>query len=675
MSGNAGKPGDCEPPRSRLGLGQELGASSMKLRRPLIDAPSLAHEHRITQNPGIASRPSASLSVLQRIFVAAILFSTISSLFAQTASRDDPEWHYRQAQEAMQRQDYEAAANAWEAICGLMPDYPEAHSNLGLVYHLQRKYSLSIPKFQEALRQNPRLLSARVFLGIGYYLTSRPGLAVAELTKAASDAPENFEARKWLALSHFQAGDFGSAIKELQACQRLEGNDAELLFHLGRAYRKVATKAFFTMRQSRFDSAWFFLSRGDQFERLEDRAAALEEFRHAARVDPALPGVHFRIGQLLETRGESVESALAYSREAANSPAHARATAALTRILERLGMTSEALQVRQLAEAIHARNPTALRMLSAVSPGSEGGASASAQDRIRITGALPELLESAGGTWTDRTHAALLAGEPQRALECARRAIAEEDGDDADYWLGRAHLALGEFDKAFSSFLSAQEDRRANPEVAFFLHRCADQLSARSLESYSVLEPDSYRTHQLRAEYFEASGDHERAVEQYRKALSIEPGAAQLHLEIGKIYLSERKYDKAIAAFLTELGVDAYSVEALTRLGEAYYLTLKPDEALGALERALSINPKAAAAHKVIGQVHFKQREFARSVEHLRFALDLGMHDDGTVHYQLGRALSILGNREEASKHLSIVKRLREARSKIVRDRFKDLED
>ena len=597
--------------------------------------------------------------------------ASIPSLASQPASPAGPEWHYRRAQEAMARQDYETAAKAWEAICSLMPHYPEAHSNLGLVYHLQRKYSISIPKFQEALRQNPRLLSARVFLGIDYYLTSRPRLAITELARATREAPENFEARRWLALSHFQAGEFGKAIKELEACQQLEGAGPELLFHLGRAYRKVATKAFFTMRESRFESAWFYLSRGDQFRRLGDHGEALEEFRHAARADPHLPGVHYRIGQLLELRGELAESALAYSRELANFPSHVRATAALSEVLRLLGMALESLEVLEHAEAVHARHPVALQLLRATGPGSVSARPASAEVTIRVKTGLSRAIEALDGARTDRAHSALLAQEPQMALEFARR----DRGENAGYWTGRAHLAAGDLDKALTYLLAAQARKAPSAEVAFYLHRCADQLSARALESYATQRPHSYRAHHLRAEYFDASGDHERAIAEYRKALSIEPGAALLNLEIGKIRLGQREYNEAITAFDAELAVDAYSVEALTRAGEAYYLSSKPDDAMRYLERALSINPRAAVAHKVIGQVFFKQRDFPRSIEHLRNALDLGIRDDGTVHYQLGRALSIVGDREGAAKHLAIVKRLREARSEIVRNRFEDLKN
>ena len=107
----------------------------------------------------------------------------------------------------MERKDYETTAEAWKAISALMPDFAEARSNLGLMYHMQRKYERAIKEFRQALQQNSRLLSAKVFLGIDYYLTSQPELAIEELSGAVAIEPRNAEARKWLAMSQFQTGN------------------------------------------------------------------------------------------------------------------------------------------------------------------------------------------------------------------------------------------------------------------------------------------------------------------------------------------------------------------------------------------------------------------------------------------------------------------------------------
>ena len=609
------------------------------------------------------------------IVLAALPVLFALNALAQQVTRNDPEWHYRRAQQALERKDYESAAEAWQEISALMPDFPEARSNLGLMYHMQRKYEPAIREFREALRQNPRLLAAKVFLGMDYYLTSRPELAIDELAEAVGMDPRNVEARKWLALSHLQAGNLGEAITELKECQRLDSSDHELIFHLGRTYRKLSTQAFFVVRQDRFDSAWFYLFRAEQFTQQGDTGKALEELRHAARMEPRLPGVHYRIGKLLEARDEPLKAVESYIREVRNFPSHLPAATGLVRLLTQMGMEAGANRIRRLAETFHKDRPAAMQALAAASfdsPAARQGPLA-AQEAQRIGEALPDLQADADVSWTGKAKAALLAGEPQEALELVRRAGIGGNADQAEYWRARAYLDLDRLEEALQGFLTLNNRHPARAEYAFYLQKCAEKLSAQSLESFASLEPNSYRTHQLRAEHHAAREEDDEAIEEYRQALAINPEAMQLHLEIGTLHLKRRRYEEAIVALEAELKNDPYSVPALARTGEAYFLTGKTNEAQKVSLRAIEINPKSAAAHKVLGQGYFKQRDFAKSVEHLQAALRFGIGDAATVHYLLGRAFGMLGNREEAAKHLAIVKNLKETRSAIIRERFKEL--
>lgn len=65
---------------------------------------------------------------------------------------NDPAEHFRRAQQAMQARDYEAAERGWKTVMALRPDLPEARSNLGLVYHLQKNYADAIEWFPLAER-------------------------------------------------------------------------------------------------------------------------------------------------------------------------------------------------------------------------------------------------------------------------------------------------------------------------------------------------------------------------------------------------------------------------------------------------------------------------------------------------------------------------------------------
>ena len=539
------------------------------------------------------------------IVLAALPLLFALTAFGQQPTRDDAEQHYRRAQQALERKDYETAAEAWKAITALMPDLPEARANLGMIYHLQRKYEQAIREFREALRRNPRLQAAKVFLGIDYYLTSRPESAIDELADAVEMDPRNAEARKWLALSHLQAGNLGEAITEFKECQRLDSSDHELIFHLGRTYRKLSTQAFFVVRQDRFDSAWFYLFRGEQFTQQGDTGKALEELRPAARMEPRLPGVHYRIGKLLEARNQPLKAVESYIREVRNFPSHLPAATGLVRLLTQMGMEAEANRIRRLAETLHKDRPAALQALAAAAVDSPTARQdpLPEQDAQRIREALPDLQAGADSSWTDKAHAALLAGGPREALGLVRRAAADGNADQTEYQEARAYLDLGRLEEALQGFLALHNRHPTDAEFAFYVQKCAERLSAQSLESFASLEPNSYRTHQLRAEHHAAREEDDEAVEAYRQALAVNPEAAQLHLEIGTLHMKRRRYEEAIVAFQAELKNDPFSVPALARTGEAYFLTGKTNEAQKVSLRAIEINPKSAAAHKVLGQV------------------------------------------------------------------------
>ena len=161
-----------------------------------------------------------------------------------------------------------------------------------------------------------------------------------------------------------------------------------------------------------------------------------------------------------------------------------------------------------------------------------------------------------------------------------------------------------------------------------------------------------------------------RAIEEYAKALELAPGASQLHLAIGSLHLAERDYERSLAAFRAELKSDPYSVAALSRMGEVHLLTGDIGAAEKTLSRAIAINPAAAVPHKILGSVYFRKREYRKSVAHLQSALRLGIQSDEDLHFHLGRAHQMLGNRVEAERNVAIVRRLKAARQSITQERL-----
>ena len=88
------------------------------------------------------------------------------------------------------------------------------------------------------------------------------------------------------------------------------------------------------------------------------------------------------------------------------------------------------------------------------------------------------------------------------------------------------------------------------------------------------------------------------------------------------------------------------------------------------LSRAIAINPAAAVPHKTLGRVYFRKLKYPKSVAHLQSALRLGIGSDGDLHYHLGRAHRMLGNRDEAERNVAIVRQLKAARQSITQERL-----
>ena len=206
-------------------------------------------------------------------------------------------------------------------------------------------------------------------------------------------------------------------------------------------------------------------------------------------------------------------------------------------------------------------------------------------------------------------------------MRIAESAGAREANFKARYWKARALLELGRLDEALDAFAALQGPDGSSPEPAYYAQLCAEQLAFRTLQSFAAAQPNSYRTHQLRAEYHAAREESEKAITEYRKALGLHPGASLIHLAIGELHMSDGDYDRALAAFEAELKNDPYSVSALTRAGEVYATKEQPDKAEKLLVKAFRINPNSVAVHKALGKVYYTQGEYSKTVKHLQSAL------------------------------------------------------
>ncbi|MBN2315394.1 MAG: tetratricopeptide repeat protein, partial [Sedimentisphaerales bacterium] len=166
-------------------------------------------------------------------------------------------------------------------------------------------------------------------------------------------------------------------------------------------------------------------------------------------------------------------------------------------------------------------------------------------------------------------------------------------------------------------------DRAANiPEFVNTTPTAITKIHEDFLNDYSFVRAGN--------EFFKA-GDADNAIQEYQKALELNPNNAEAHLKLGFLF---------------------YNVKQKHQEGMAHYRT------------ALQLNPDDPRIHHDLGMALFHQRQFDQAVDHLSKALER-MPNGIDVQYtavnmrqHLGQALFYAGKFDEATRYLSEAVRL-----------------
>lgn len=156
------------------------------------------------------------------------------------------EQHLKVAKEAERNHDFAAAAEKYKEILKLVPQAADVYQSLGLVYHLQNKYSDALNAFEKALSLDRNLWGASLFLGIDYYKTNEFAKAIPPLQWALALNPSQAEAeaRFWLGVSYLALEQYPAGIEQLQKLLESKPGDIEVLYNLALAHKNYSVQLY-----------------------------------------------------------------------------------------------------------------------------------------------------------------------------------------------------------------------------------------------------------------------------------------------------------------------------------------------------------------------------------------------------------------------------------------------
>jgi tetratricopeptide (TPR) repeat protein len=249
------------------------------------------------------------------------------------------------------------------------------------------------------------------------------------------------------------------------------------------------------------------------------------------------------------------------------------------------------------------------------------------------------------------------AGRGREAVERARARVAEAPADPERWFtlgLAQSEQDVDEAIRSFQRVIGMRPDHAlAHYNLALVLKRVDRPKDAiASLQRVVAIQPRAEAQFALGTLYFQ-EGDFDRAISALKAAVAAEPRLADAYVALGAVFKANRQLPDAVDALRRAIALqpDSWSAHAAlaTVLRQAGAEDAARQEALEAERRRREGElEREAAAWTAVGIASLDAHDPATAAARFRRAISVADRY-APAHYQLGRALSQLGQRLAAA--------------------------
>lgn len=368
-------------------------------------------------------------------------------------------------------------------------------------------------------------------------------------------------------------------------------------------------------------SAWQrAFDRGVKAAKSGDHATAHRAFEDALRLDDRYAQLYFENGRVLLSLGDYAGAGRAFARAISEDVCPLRMLPEMKRILARVATENRTVLI-DFADALAGRSRTEF--------GHDLPGEAYFLDHVHPTIAVHRLLGRLlldhlieRGTvkpavdWND-ARAEALAAQVERNIDAREHAQARTVLARVLRWAGKV-----------------EESDRLVDEVASVLTQSAEVCV-------------------LLAQKLQREGKIDQAIEQYLKAIRLEPGLREAYTNLGSLYSKEGRLDDAIRLFRRGLLLDPGHALGHQKLATALSKQGRLAAAIDEFRRALAIEPARLTSHVNLGAILIKQGNVEAALAHFHKAVQINPRSVRAHSLQAG-ALVRLDRMSDALDHYNI---------------------
>jgi len=181
---------------------------------------------------------------------------------------------------------------------------------------------------------------------------------------------------------------------------------------------------------------------------------------------------------------------------------------------------------------------------------------------------------------------------------------------------GVDYAAQGKFKEAKEEFEKALKAYPLNLSIKENLKVVEDVID-KKIESKAAI-------HLFRGGDYILKGQMDAGIDEYNKALEINPNLAMAYRFRGFAYARKRLYDKAITDYTKALEINPRLTSAYYNRGLAYQINGQYEKAISDFNKAIELNPRLAEAYYNLAIVCFNKGEYDKAWEYVHNAQILG---------------------------------------------------